>query len=143
MKRRNFIQSAIALSGAATLPSVSAASPDKLKPSLTVAHITDVHIRDKEDIPERAKRYLFEALKNKNINFILNGGDSIFDASYDDVTKEMVLEQWAVWDKFIGSTQLEVFSCIGNHDPWWKAPSDKDEMYGVSYVAKRLKMPNK
>lgn len=142
MKRRSFLQSSVLLGGATAVLLTAVAATAKAKPVLTIAHITDVHIRNQDDVPARAARYLAEVLKNNRFDFILNGGDSIFDASYDNVTREMVDNQWAVWDKFISATQLKVYSCIGNHDPWWKAPSDKDEMYGVTYAAKRLKMPN-
>jgi hypothetical protein len=32
---------------------------------------------------------------------------------------------------------------IGNHDPWWKASSKEDEIYGKDYVVKRLEIPNR
>lgn len=143
MKRRSFLQSSALLGGAAALPLSVQATTAKAKPVLTIAHITDVHIHDKDDAPARAKRYLAEVLKNNHLDFILNGGDAIMDASYDNVTRDMVTNQWTVWDEFIIATKLNVYSCIGNHDPWWKAPSNNDEMYGVAYAAKRLKMPHR
>lgn len=141
MKRRNFLQGSAALGALSILPVAAEAATDRTKkPVLTVAHITDVHIRGNDNIPDRAKKCLAEALKTK-VDFILNGGDSIHDASYDNVTREMVTEQWGIWDNFIKETNLDVYSCVGNHDPWWKAPSKEDEMYGVPYAVKRLKMP--
>lgn len=121
---------------------VSLAAVNKQKPVLTIAHITDVHIRGNDNIPTRAKKCLEEVLKHK-LDFILNGGDSIHDASYDNVIRQQVTEQWAVWDEFIGLAKPKVYSCIGNHDPWWKAPDKNDEMYGIPYVVKRLKIPNR
>lgn len=143
MKRRSFLQSSALLGSATALPLGVQAAPAKGKPVLTIAHITDVHIRNQDDAPARAKSYLAEVLKNNRLDFILNGGDAIMDASYDNVTRDMVTNQWAVWDEFISATKLNVYSCIGNHDPWWKAPSNNDEMYGVAYAAKRLKMPHR
>ena len=143
MERRDFLESSLALGFGSVLTKVSIKEGEKQKPVLTIAHITDVHIKSSDNIPERASEYLKKALSTHEVDFILNGGDAIFDASYDDVTREMVTEQWAVWDKFICETDLEVFSCIGNHDPWWKAPSKTDEMYGLDYAAKRLKMPHR
>ncbi|GAA4310102.1 hypothetical protein GCM10023149_04680 [Mucilaginibacter gynuensis] len=143
MERRKFLQSSLAIGAASALPAMAAQPNTNKKAALTIAHITDVHIHGKDDVPARADNYLAKALSNKSIDFILNGGDSIFDASYDNVTRDMVTEQWAVWDRFIAKTNLDVYSCIGNHDPWWKAPSANDEMYGVNYAAKRLKMPNR
>lgn len=140
MKRRSFLKSSATLGSAAVLPVTAVAAGNK-KPVLTIAHITDVHIRDQDNAPERAALYFAAMLKTNRLDFILNGGDSIFDASYDNVTREMVTSQWALWDKFISAANLDVYSCIGNHDAWWKAPSKQDEMYGIPYVVKRLKMP--
>lgn len=143
MKRRGFLQGSLAIGAVSALPLTAAATKPNTKPVLTIAHITDVHIHGKDGVPERAQKYLAEALKNKNIDFILNGGDAIMDASYDNVSREMVTDQWAVWDNFIKQTDLEVYSCIGNHDAWWKAPSVSDEMYGIPYAVKQLKMPKR
>jgi len=144
MKRRHFMQGALAMGTLSILPETkSLANPVSLKkPILTIAHITDVHIHGQNNVPEVAKRCLQETLKHK-VDFILNGGDSIMDASYDNVTREMVTEQWAIWDNFIKQANVEVYSCVGNHDPWWKAPSKTDEMYGIPYVVKRLHMPHR
>jgi Icc protein len=144
MKRRHFMQGALALGTLSVVPkgAAEAVTQPTKKPILTIAHITDVHIHGNDNVPERAKKCLAETLKNK-VDFILNGGDSIMDASYDNVTREMVTAQWAVWDGFIKNTTLDVYSCIGNHDPWWKAPAKTDEMYGIPYVVKRLKIPNR
>ena len=67
--------------GKAALPEVGAAKKDKKKAALRVAHITDVHIADGNNAPERFTKYLQE-IKNQQIDFFLNGGDSIMDASY-------------------------------------------------------------
>lgn len=142
MKRRNFIKGASFVSAAGIFPFESVLGNTNREAELTIAHITDVHIRGNDNIPSRAAKCLQEVLKNK-VDFILNGGDSIHDASYDTVTRKQVIEQWAVWDKFISSTDLAVYSCIGNHDPWWQAPSKTDEMYGIPYAVKRLKIPDR
>lgn len=142
MKRRNFIRNTSIAGLAGVIPFQEASGVTTDAPVITVAHITDVHIRGNDNIPLRASRCLQEVLKNK-VDFILNGGDSIHDASYDNVEGAQVLAQWAVWDKFIAGTDLKVYSCIGNHDPWWKAPSQIDDMYGIPYVVKRLKIPNR
>ncbi|MCH5684402.1 hypothetical protein LWM68_09065 [Niabella sp. W65] len=48
-----------------------------------------------------------------------------------------MLEQWKCWDECMQTLKgYEVYSCVGNHDNWWAAPSKKDEMYGVTYAAK-------
>ena len=111
------------------------------KPVLRVAHITDVHLSAGSIAPDRFNQCL-EDIKKLRVDFFLNGGDSIMDASYDNVKRESVTEQWSLWDQCLKTIgQYDVYSCIGNHDPWWAAPSHDDEMYGKDYVVKRLKIP--
>jgi len=111
------------------------------KPLLRVAHITDVHLSAGNNAPERFIQCL-EDIKKLKVDFFLNGGDSIMDASYDNVKRESVTEQWSLWDQCLKTiSQYDIYSCIGNHDPWWAAPSHDDEMYGKNYVVKRLKIP--
>jgi 3',5'-cyclic-AMP phosphodiesterase len=144
MNRRDLIKKTGALAFASAIGNKVLASPDKKrKPVLTVAHITDVHIRPEEDVPARYKKCL-EDVKQHNIDFILNGGDTIHAADYADIKRERVIEQWAAWDDCKKSiSNFEMYSCIGNHDPWWAAPNKEDEMYGKDYVVKRLAIPHR
>jgi Icc protein len=142
MKRRDFlVNSSLAVTGAGVAN--ASGIPGKKRQVLTIAHITDAHIRPQDDIPSRFKKCLEEVKKHKP-DFFLNGGDSIFAADYKDVTRESVLAQWAAWDdSFKVLAGYEVYSCIGNHDPWWAAPDKQDEMYGVPYAVKRVGMPGR
>ena len=144
MKRRDFlVRGAVATAVIGQADQAHAKPGSKAKVALTVAHITDAHIRPQDDIPVRFKKCLEEVKKHK-MDFVLNGGDSIFAADYKDVTREKMLEQWVCWDDCMRSLSgFEVYSCIGNHDPWWQAPSKDDEMYGVAYAAKRVGMPHR
>ena len=146
MNRRNWIKNAGLITGAVTTAPVISETTMAVKkrPVLTVAHITDVHIREGDNAPERFKKCLNEVKKHK-VDFFLNGGDSIHAADYKDVTREQMLSQWSIWDDCMRDTisQYEVHSCIGNHDPWWAAPEKSDEMYGKEYVVKRLRIPNR
>ncbi len=150
MKRREILKQAGVLAAAglvignksdAVAAGVSAAG--KSKPVLRVAHITDVHIRPDLGAPEKFKNCL-EEIKKQKVDFFLNGGDSIFDASYNDVKRERVTELWSLWDDCIkGLNGYEIHSCIGNHDTWWVAPDKADEMYGKNYAVKRLGIPDR
>lgn len=145
MNRRKFLAKTTLASAAVSIPKLATASSLKSidKPVLTVAHITDVHIRPEENVPSRAIDWL-KLVKKHQPDFYLNGGDSIHDASYDGVTKDRVLEQWNVWDLFMDEIQgSDVYSCIGNHDSWWDVPNkDKEPMYGKPYVVERLGIPS-
>jgi len=151
IKRRSLLK-AIGLSAGAAfsgvLPALASETllekPKDKKPVLIVPHITDVHIRAGENAPERFKACLKQIISEHKVDFFLNGGDSINDASYDNVIRDQVTEQWGIWDDCIKTIdKYEIHSCIGNHDTWWKAPEKTDEMYGKNYVVKRLKIPNR
>ncbi|TDQ06429.1 metallophosphoesterase [Pedobacter metabolipauper] len=145
IKRRTLLKSAGMAAGLVATAGLSAlAAEDKKKVALTVAHITDVHIRAGDSAPDRFKNCLKQVINKHKPDFFLNGGDSINDASYDNVLREQVTEQWGIWDDCVKMLEkYEVYSCIGNHDTWWKAPSTTDEMYGKDYAVKRLKIPNR
>ncbi len=141
MKRRTFLTNSALAAGACALPASAFALSKKNKPALTIAHITDVHIRPEENIPQRASDWLAIVKKHKP-DFFLNGGDTIHDASYGGTTKSRVLEQWAEWDNFRDLiSNYEVHSCIGNHDIWWDDPTKKDPLYGKKYTVERLQIP--
>jgi len=142
MNRRDILKhTGLLAAGALAAPVAKAAARPVRKPVLTIAHITDVHISEADNAPERFQKCL-EEIKRRKVDFFLNGGDAVMDVSYDNVQREQVSRLWNVWDKCTASLNgYEIFSCIGNHDIWWKAPSKEDEMYGKAYAAKRLKMP--
>lgn len=149
MERRSFLKrvplTAVTL-GVGGLPQLAqAASGEKHpQPVLTVAHITDVHIAEGGNAPEKFVQCLEEIKQLHKPDFFLNGGDSIMDASYDSVKEERVTALWEIWDKCIERLHgYELFSCIGNHDTWWAAPSHTHEKYGKDYVVKRLGIPNR
>ena len=97
MKRRNLIKQVGLLTTGiiAGNPAVATFPKSKFtKPSLILAHITDVHIRPEEGVPERYKKCL-QQVKQHKIDFVLNGGDSIHAADYPDITRARVDEQWS------------------------------------------------
>ncbi|MCH5598266.1 TIGR03364 family FAD-dependent oxidoreductase [Niabella ginsengisoli] len=145
MQRRDILKSLALASGTLILNNkVLAESGERAaKKSITIAHITDVHIRQDLNAPERFKKSLSQIISKHKPDVFLNGGDSIYDASYDTVTRERAVQLWDIWDDCISMVKdrYEIYSCIGNHDPWWKAPSKEDPMYGIPYVVKRLKIP--
>lgn len=145
INRRDWIKKSGLITGAslgapAFLRSIS---QQENKPVMRIAHITDVHIRPESGIPDRAIKCL-EEIKEFDIDFFLNGGDSIQDASYDDVKRLRVMEQWEIWDQFREHIKdYDVYSCLGNHDMWWAAPSKNDDMYGKEYAVDRLNIPSR
>ena len=154
MQRRDFIKSSC-LAGLIGVGTIDAAispsnshdpkvSKSKQLP-LRVLHLTDIHICPEENAPDRCKK-LIKRIRSQagKIDFVLTGGDSIFKGDADDIGRQRILEQWSLWDDVVvkGLDDLEVYSCLGNHDMWWNGPED-DPMRGKSYACKRLNMPNR
>ena len=109
IKRRSLLKAIGLSAGAAfsgTLPGLASETlldkPKGKKLMLTVPHITDVHIRAGENAPERFKACLKQIISKHKVDFFLNGGDSINDASYDNVVRNQVTEQWGIWDDSSG-----------------------------------------
>ena len=148
MKRRKALQQ-LGLVAGASLIGPSAMGSDNLeglktaKKSLRIAHITDVHIRPEHDAPSRFKKCVKEILTHK-VDFVLNGGDTIYAADYGHITRERVNEQWNIWQELSSEfSEFEIFSCLGNHDMWWAAPNKDDNMYGKPHVVKQLGIPKR
>ena len=78
--------------------------PIPLADPLRVLHITDVHIRPEEQAPTRCA-ILLERIRQEmgRIDFVLNTGDSIYAADYDDISRERMLLQWDLWDSVVKS----------------------------------------
>ncbi len=113
------------------------------KSSLRIAHITDVHLRPEYNAPDRYHQCI-ELIKKHEIDFVLNTGDSIYAADYDNITRERVSLQWELWKKARTTfKEYEMFSCLGNHDMWWAAPEKSDAMYGKEFVVKQLEIPHR
>jgi 3',5'-cyclic AMP phosphodiesterase CpdA len=146
MKRRNWLKQASLAAASVTALSYNGLAaierPEKRKRAiLKIAHITDVHIRPEENAIERFKNCLNEIKKHK-VDFFLNGGDSVYAVDYNHIKRERVHELWNIWENCIQEIEaFPIYSCIGNHDIWWAAPTKDDEMYGKEYVIKRLKIP--
>jgi len=72
MERRSLLKSLGALALLPGLPFTSGNAGKK--PVLRVAHLTDVHLKDKWDAPARFARCLHHVQQQPGVDFILNGG---------------------------------------------------------------------
>jgi 3',5'-cyclic AMP phosphodiesterase CpdA len=144
MKRRQLLKSvALTVGAGVTVPFAASGESRKKKRKLRIAHITDVHIRPEHDAPSRFKKCM-NAIREHKPDFFLNGGDSIYAADYDHVTRERVQQQWNIWHACMNEIKdYEVYSCLGNHDMWWAAPDKQDAMYGKDHVVKQLGIPDR
>lgn len=148
MNRRNFLRnSSLATVGAGLIPSSFLDGEAEKKSSLTIAFISDVHVKPTE-VAETGMR---KALRHVNAladkpEFIINGGDSIMDALAADKAKTQ--QQWDVWNKIMqAENRLPVHHVIGNHDVWgWQVQDESiktDPLYEKGWVVKQHNMPGR
>lgn len=143
LKRTGLLATAAAVAGPRLAAGHESGANPKKRSVLKIAHITDVHIRPEYNAPERFLKSIRE-LKKQNIDFILNGGDSIYAADYNNITRERVNVQWDIWRRARQElNEYEMYSCLGNHDMWWAAPDKNDVMYGKDYAVKQLGIPGR
>lgn len=146
MKRKTFLKTTGALLGSSVLPSWSPAADAKKKP-IRFAHITDIHVKPGL-IPETgmAKAFGHAQKLRPQIDFIINGGDSIMDAMEADKQKTQV--QWDLFHSILQKeNSLPIYHCIGNHDIWgWFIKENRpesDKLYAKEWVLETLQMKNR
>ena len=148
MNRRNFLRNSSLLTvGNSLLPTIGSTNNEDRKTALTVAFISDIHVKPME-VAETGMR---KALRHVNAlsqkpDFIINGGDSIMDALAADKAKTG--EQWNVWNRiFNAENRLPVHHVIGNHDIWgWQLTDESiksDPLYEKGWVLKQHGMPGR
>src|SRR6185369_11505824 len=93
MKRKDFILNSAGLGAAAVVnPSILLTTEEK-KPPIRVAHLTDIHIKPGKDIEASVAKAMHHAqILVPEIDFIINGGDSIWDSLEADKEKTQI--QW-------------------------------------------------
>ncbi len=150
--RRSFLKrTALASAGSLiALPKLEAFALEnaskKIKRSLRVAHLTDVHLLNQPMPKEAFGRVLkgVNAMKDRP-DLIINSGDSVMDMNNKD--KAQVTSLWNGWNEVIKHNNLPIKSCIGNHDVWYapqgqEATYQNDPMYGKNVVMSRLGLPS-
>src|SRR5476649_2464241 len=135
MERRSLLKS---LGGALLLPALPfKTSADDEKPVLRVAHLTDVHLKDKFDAPARFARCLHHVQQQPNVDLILNGGDIVFDMNKENL--DAINTQWKLWHSLIKSDcSLPIHYILGNHDVWWNENDKAQALYGKEYAINQL-----
>lgn len=146
MKRSTFLKSSAAVIGGSMLSSFSLPEESKHKP-IRFAHLTDIHLKP-GIIPETgmAKAFQHAQKLSPNVDFIINGGDSIMDALEADKVKTQT--QWDLFHKILKQeNSLPIYHCIGNHDVWgWfvkENKPDNDRLYGKVWVVETQQMKDR
>ena len=146
MKRKDFILNSAGLSAAAFVnPSIL--TTQVKKPPIRVAHLTDFHVKPGRDIEASVAKAMHHAqILVPEIDFIINGGDAIWDSLEADKEKTQI--QWDLFTSILKKeNSLPVYHCIGNHDIWgWFIKENKPEnerQYGKVWVVETLQMKNR
>lgn len=108
------------------------------KPVLRVAHLTDIHLKNKFDAPARFTKCLHHMQQQSpKIDLVLNGGDVVFDMNKENIGT--ITDQWklykSVWEN---ECKLPVTYCLGNHDIWWNENDKAQALYGKKYSMDQL-----
>ncbi len=137
MERRSLIKSLGALLVAPALPLKTFAAGNK--PVLRIAHLTDVHLKDKFDAPARFVKCLHHVQQQSRVDFILNGGDVVFDMNKENLGT--IDAQWKLWHSVIKSDcSLPIHYVLGNHDVWWNEDDKTQMLYGKKFSMDQLQL---
>lgn len=114
--RRDVLRAGGLLAAGAVLAGRGEAAPPSRTPSLVLAHLTDIHVRDRDGAAEGMSRAVAHACAHPaRPAFLVNGGDAIHDALA--VSADETRAQWRLWsDVLVAQACLPVHHCIGNHD---------------------------
>ncbi|GAB3932552.1 metallophosphoesterase family protein [Mucilaginibacter myungsuensis] len=139
MERRSALKN---LGGLLLAPSLTLGSDINAtkKPVLRVAHLTDIHLKNKFDAPKRFVNCLHHVQKQSpKVDFILNGGDIVFDMNKENI--DVINAQWKLMkDTLKADCNLPVHYCLGNHDIWWNENNKGQAVYGKQYSLDQLQL---
>jgi Icc protein len=138
MQRRSLIKSLL-VAPAFSLP-IPSSSKSK-KPILRVAHITDVHLKDRWEAPARFRRCLQHIhAQSPRVDLLLNGGDIVFDMNKENL--DTINAQWQLWHSTLkAESSLPIHYALGNHDIWWNEDDKGQTLYGKKYAMDQLALP--
>lgn len=109
------------------------------KPVLRVAHLTDVHLKNKWDAPARFAKCLHHVQQQPGVDFILNGGDIVFDINKENM--DTINAEWKLWHSSIkADNSLPIHYVLGNHDIWWNENDKGQAIYGKKYAMDQLQL---
>ncbi|WPU97236.1 metallophosphoesterase [Mucilaginibacter sp. cycad4] len=138
MERRSALKN---IGGLLLAPSLALGNTTQAaKPSLRIAHITDVHLKDKFDAPARFTRCLHHLQQQTpKVDMVLNGGDIVFDMNKENIGT--INDQWKLVQNIMkNECSLPVHYCLGNHDIWWYEDDKGQAIYGKKYALDKLQL---
>ncbi|QNK64582.1 metallophosphoesterase [Pedobacter sp. PAMC26386] len=142
MKRRSVLKSIGSIGSLLLAPSISFASiATERRPVLRIAHLTDVHLKNYSDAPQRFAKCLHHVQQQSpKIELILNGGDIVYDMNKEQLNT--INEQWKLTHSIMKQEcSIPVQYCLGNHDIWWNENNKGQTIYGKQYSMEQLQLP--
>lgn len=137
MERRSALKS---LGGLLLAPAITlgGTKTQNAKPVLRVAHLTDIHLKNKFNAPARFAKCLQHVQRQSpGVDFILNGGDIVFDMNKENL--DVINAQWKLMhDMLKADCHLPVHYCLGNHDIWWNENNKGQAVYGKQFALNQL-----
>ena len=136
MERRSVLKS---IGGLFLLPTIGLANVvPAAKPVFRIAHLTDIHLKNELGAPAKFAKCLQHVQQQQpKVDFILNGGDIVFDMNKENI--DSINSQWKLYNDILKSdNSLPVHHCLGNHDIWWNEDTRKDPFYGKKYAMDKL-----
>ncbi|MET3128362.1 3',5'-cyclic AMP phosphodiesterase CpdA [Arcicella rosea] len=136
MERRSVIKN---IGGLFLTPALSPLLKGK-KPVLRVAHLTDVHLKNELDAPAKFAKCLHHVQQQSpKVDFILNGGDIVFDMNKENLSN--INSQWKLLEDIIkAESSIPAHYCLGNHDVWWSENNKGQAVYGKQYTLDKLSL---
>ncbi len=139
MERRSALKS---IGGLMLVPALGFGKASAEKQAvLRIAHLTDIHLKNKFDAPARFTKCLHHMQQQSpRVDLLLNGGDIVFDMNKENI--DTLNEQWALYKSVIKSEcSVPVQYCLGNHDVWWNEGDQGQILYGKQYSMNQLQLP--
>ena len=137
MQRKSFLKGLGGLMLIPALPFKSVAAENKRV--LRVAHLTDIHLKNKWDAPARFAKCLHHVQQQRGVDLILNGGDVVFDINKENLST--INDQWTLWHSIIkNECSLPVHYVLGNHDIWWNENDKGQANHGKKYAMDQLQL---
>ncbi|MGO4290285.1 metallophosphoesterase family protein [Chitinophaga sp. RAB17] len=139
MQRRSLLKKMGGLLLAPALPYSRLLS--KETPALRIAHLTDIHLKNDFDAPRHLRDCLHHVQQQTpKVDFILNGGDIVFDMNKEELTT--IRNQWQLLHSVMtAECSLPVHYVLGNHDIWWQEQNKTQALYGKQYALEQLQLP--
>jgi Icc protein len=113
---------------------------DPKKSVLRIAHLTDIHLKNKFEAPAKFVKCLHHMQQqNPKPDLVLNGGDIVFDMNKENIGT--INDQWQLMNGILkAESSIPTHYCLGNHDIWWNENNKNQAVYGKQYAMDQLKL---